>query len=117
MTSPTFDDYTKDHWSCLLYLETRIVDHGGTIERMRMNDADWVAVDHFVDRDGLVVWGGTGLNPVFSLTDRGWAVAHALRRLRAESGGSSTDDKTKAAIASIRPDWTPAEREDYILRG
>lgn len=33
---------------------------------------------------GLLEWGGTGMSPVFKLTDFGWKVAGSLRRQRAE---------------------------------
>jgi len=68
-----------------MYLEARIVDHGGQVRRNQpqMNDDDWSAVEDMV-RDELLFWGGTGLNPVFSLTDKGWSTTAALRRWRGE---------------------------------
>lgn len=40
---------------------------------------DWDCVDD-MEKPGVVVWGGTGLNPVFSLTDIGWELAGRIRR-------------------------------------
>jgi len=37
-----------------------------------------------MEHEGLLEWNGTGLMPVFKLTDRGWLLAGLLRRWRAE---------------------------------
>lgn len=110
----------KDHWSTLAYLETRIVDHSGVLDPRNMrcntngphghfahvaNDAcydtrligasiqsfhdDWDCIDDMVAA-GLVEWSGTGVNPVFRLTDLGWRVAGRLRRHIAETRKSGT---------------------------
>jgi len=81
--APAFDAYTKTHWSVLLYIETVVVDHYGIPDDRRVNTADYEAVETLLE-DGLLEWGGTGLNPIFSLTDAGWSVAHAVRRARAD---------------------------------
>jgi hypothetical protein len=79
-----FTRYTKEHWSFLLYIETLLVDHGhGRPDHRRMNEADRDAADR-MEGDGLLEWGGTGINPDFRLTETGWAVVHALRRARSE---------------------------------
>lgn len=83
MSTPDFTKYTKDHWSCLLYIESVVVDHKGKPDHRKMNEADRDAADE-MERHGLIIWGGTGIYPIFKLTDRGWAVAHAVRRARAE---------------------------------
>ncbi len=100
--APAFERWTRDHWSCLLYLESRIVDHGGAGSRSdpHMNSDDWAAVDDFVS-GGLLVWGGTGFHPIFSFTDAGWAVAHALRRLRAEGVPHDSSRHAVAAAAFL----------------
>jgi hypothetical protein len=46
---------------------------------------DWSCVDDFVAA-GLLEWKGTGVNPVFALTDEGYKVSALLRRHRAEGG-------------------------------
>lgn len=123
----SIDRFGKDHWSMLLYVESRIVDHKGILNNenlrcdrrinalrahrggcsssypTRLADGetvsphdDWSCIEDFV-RAGLVVWGGTGMNPVFALTDEGWACAFALRRHRANG----------MLYADFR--WTPAE--------
>lgn len=104
----------RDHQSVLLYLETRCVDYGGQVrtEQLRCNPTrhaygggvrwsdkyttrlregvaavghdDWDCIDDLVAA-GLVIWGGTGANPVFRLTDDGWREAGRLRRARAEA--------------------------------
>ncbi|MDP3937325.1 MAG: hypothetical protein Q8R92_04220 [Deltaproteobacteria bacterium] len=43
---------------------------------------DWDCVSDMVAA-GLVEWGGTGLHPIFALTDAGWAEAGRLRRAKA----------------------------------
>lgn len=50
---------------------------------------DWDCVDDLVEA-GLIEWQGTGANPVFVLTDIGWAFAGLLRRKRAEKGKVKT---------------------------
>jgi hypothetical protein len=93
--SPNFDTYERDHWSALLYVETCVVDHGGVTDHRKLNESDMDALSG-MDADGLVIWRGTGLNPVFSLTDAGWAVAHMLRRHRAEHG----EPRDRASLAA-----------------
>lgn len=44
---------------------------------------DWDCVEDLVEA-GMVVWGGTGMHPIFQLTDSGWDLAGRLRRHRAE---------------------------------
>lgn len=90
----------RDHASTLLYLETRVVDHGGKHEAPHMrrdgtkyptrlrggktrkghSDYDCVAD---MQAAGLLVFG-----TFTTLTDLGWAVAHALRRDRAVQGAA-----------------------------
>lgn len=43
---------------------------------------DWDCVDDF-EAAGLLEWQGTGMNPIFKLTDKGWEHAHNLRREKA----------------------------------
>lgn len=101
---PDFASYTRDHWSCLLYIETVVVDHRGVADSRQMNTADRKAADQ-MERDGLITWGGTGLHPVFGLTEGGWAVAHALRRHwsgERQSHWPSTGTTALAALAAWR---------------
>lgn len=44
---------------------------------------DWDCLNDF-EAAGLLVWEGTGLNPIIKLTDRGWRFAGLLRRRVAE---------------------------------
>lgn len=50
---------------------------------------DWDCVDDMV-ADGILEWGGTGIDPVFRLTTKGWALAGLARRHRAEGKGYAT---------------------------
>lgn len=63
---------------------TRLND-GTTVEK----HDDWSCAED-MEREGLLEWNGTGINPVFSLTEKGWQIAMALRRHRA-SGGQYKD--------------------------
>lgn len=109
-------DWGKDHWSTFAYIETRVVDHSGVVHNAhlrcspqrhpghahagsrgrtpptRLADGkekryhdDWDCIEDMVEA-GLVVWGGTGLHPVFSLTALGWAMASALRQHKGSGG-------------------------------
>ena len=112
-TTPDFTTYTRDHWSCLLYVETRVVDAGGKLERERMNEADVTALEDF-EACGLLDWGGTGMHPVITFTDRGWAVAHAIRRARAEKAPrESWPDLASRATATFEEAWAAKEAEGY----
>lgn len=107
--------WAKDHWSTLAYIETRIVDFAGAVDPRnlrcdhrihsprargpnaagyptRLRDGatasphdDWSCIEDFV-REGLVIWNGTGLNPIFELTELGWTVAAALRKHKGQGG-------------------------------
>ena len=46
------------------------------------NHDDWDCVEDLVAA-GLVVWHGTGINPVFNLTEEGWRYTDILRREKA----------------------------------
>ena len=105
-------EWGRDHWSTLLYIETRAVAYRGGIDRrhLRINGArhpglahvrgdfvhptrlragriepehdDWDCVEDMVAAE-MVEIGGTGLSPIMRLTDFGWQVASRLRRDRA----------------------------------
>lgn len=40
---------------------------------------DWSCIED-MEREGLIIWGGTGIHPVFSLTDIGWEISGKLRK-------------------------------------
>lgn len=111
--------FGRDHWSTLAYIETRCVDHKGVpgLDQMRCNPDehpglcgrggwsgkyssklkdgsqveghdDWHCVED-LEREGLLRWEGTGMHPIFVLTDKGWKVAGQLRRHLAEGKGAS----------------------------
>lgn len=95
------EKWGKDHFSTLLYLETRVVDHGGVIrgEQMRGRDSGYPCklrsgerlnhgdLDCIEDmREAGLVTGGGRNKPYkpFQLTESGWRLAHLLRRHRGE---------------------------------
>jgi hypothetical protein len=114
------EQWGRDHWSTLLYVESVCVDHDGIPNRDRMrvdlerhpfyggrahwiqdrkakyptrlkggvekhDHDDWDCVEDMVEA-GVVDWIGTGANPQFALTEKGYKLAAALRQHRAESG-------------------------------
>lgn len=109
----------KDHWSMLAYVETRAVDYGGKVDPRHLRENplvspprgnpmpsnehptrlvdgekvsphdDWCCIEDLI-AFGLLVWEGTGANPIFRLTARGWAVVSALRQHKAKGGTFAT---------------------------
>lgn len=92
-----------DHWSTLVYIETRVVDYDGQVDRRALRGAttaaapptrlcDGTKLENHTDLDccedmekaGLLVNVGTGFQPKFKLTDLGWRAAAAIRRWRGE---------------------------------
>lgn len=111
-TAIPIDRFGRDHWSALLYIETRCTDHRGVLYKphMRCNQArhpflaheidgtsptrlangellhdhdDWDCADDLVGA-GLIEWNGTGVHPVFAMTDAGREKCAALRKERQE---------------------------------
>lgn len=112
------DEWGRDHWSTLAYIETRCVDYKGRIDirNMRCNGVRHPGLAHLavtfdqfehpsilhggktepehddwdclydMEAVGLLVDNGTGINALVALTETGWAMAHRLRRYRAEGG-------------------------------
>jgi len=135
LTPATFG---RDHWSTLLYLETRIVDYGGKVENRNLrcitkrhpffahghdasghptklkgtntipNHDDWDCIEDLIEA-GLVEWNGTGASPVFALTDLGWTVAGYCRRWRAEGHGVATFSDSFSMAPS---EWSFHPRKD-----
>jgi hypothetical protein len=101
----------RDHISTFLYIEARVVDHKGRLSHshMRVNgDAypsrltgvepleghnDYNCADD-LEREGLLINNGTGVNRVYELTQKGWAAASFIRKARA----------TNLAIKDYLPD-------------
>jgi hypothetical protein len=110
------EEFGRDHWSTFGYLEVRVVDHGGVVDRRHMRchhgrhpqfaheggDAvdtptrlrggfriyhhdDWDCLED-LEAAGLLESGGTGLHPVYSLTDLGREVVGKLRAHKARGG-------------------------------
>lgn len=90
----TPQDLTRSEASVLLYAETTLVEYGGLMESIRMNDADRMAMDS-LQASGMLTWGrvpgrlldqfvGRSVTHWVDFTDAGWALAHQLRRDRCE---------------------------------
>lgn len=116
MAPVPIEQFGHDHWSTFGYLETRIVDYGGVVDKHHLRcvhrrhphrahdggDAtkhptrlrgdvtlayhdDWDCLDDF-EVAGLVETSGTGLHPVFALTELGHEIAGKLRAHKARGG-------------------------------
>lgn len=110
------EQFGHDHWSTFGYLETRIVDYGGVVQNEHLrcvharhphrghaggdaskhptrlrggatlaNHDDWDCLDDF-ETAGLVASEGTGMYPVYKLTDLGHEIAGKLRAHKARGG-------------------------------
>lgn len=111
-------ELTKDQKSMLTYIETCVVDHGGTLEAARMNAADHEAmkdlkslklIDHGrMPSEFLRVHGARKCAHWAVLTDAGWEVAHKLRRERAERAIKGAYVNMYEAISERRGEKVPA---------
>ena len=81
-------DLTKEERSLLLYLETRAVDYGGTVDARHMNQDDFDTLDvwkkkKLVDFGRLASECRTPTRQYWvTFTDEAWALAHQERRAR-----------------------------------
>ena len=104
---------TRDEKSILLYAETCLVDRGGLLEGMRMNEADMAALKKFKEA-GALDFGRIPFKTISTLIhphnggqfthwvtfhEPAWQAAYALRRLRSQ-GNSSNRNKVDAAVAA-----------------
>jgi len=101
---------TRNQVSLLLYLESTLVEYGGTVESNRMNKDDFDDVPRLTEA-GLIAGFkrvpakllGTFARHVthtVDFTEEGWRVAHQLRRERAERARvSNSRAKIDAYIA------------------
>jgi len=109
-------EFGKDHWSTFGYIEVRIVDHGGVPEnhhlrcinkrhpffshrggdassyptrlkggKTQKNHDDWDCLED-LEAAGLINNIGTGVNPVYRMTDVGREVAGRLRGHKGKGG-------------------------------
>lgn len=100
----------REELSLLLYLETRVVDHGGLVDARRMNAADfkvakrWAALDFIsfgrLASDCLGKFGDC--THWCQLSGEAWELAHAERKARAarlyeKRSWISTEEKRAAA--------------------
>jgi len=95
----------KDHWSTFLYVESRVVDHGGTVNHVHLRKDgneyptrlsggnalvehnDYDCLEDMEAARLIEHSAGTGLNPIYTLTNEGWRVAGLVRRWKAEGKG------------------------------
>ena len=88
---------TKEERSLLLYLETRAVDYGGTVDARHMNQADFALldvwkIDKLVDFGRLASECCTPTRQYWvTFSDRAWALAHEERRARNTRMNSKRD--------------------------
>lgn len=127
----TMDRFGKDHWSTFAYVETRIVDYKGVLDRMHLrvdlkrhpglahahNGAEFPTRLRFIDKEkgfekleshddidcledceaaGLLEHIGTGIHPVYKLTDLGAKVAGELRHWKGQ--GKNYCDFTPSCV-------------------
>lgn len=114
------ENFGKDHWSTLLYVESRCVDYEGRPDRAHMrtdvdrhphlrgqrnshktkyptqirdgvlpDHDDWDCVEDLIAA-GFMEDLGTGVQPLWKLTPKGWKVAGALRQHRAKGDACAT---------------------------
>lgn len=118
-SAPSIKEFGCDHWSTLLYVEARCTDNSGIPDRRNMrcldgrhpqyshghdssehptrladdkllpNHDDWDCVDD-LERAGLVVIGGTGINPVWQMTEEGQRIVGLLRMHKQRGHGTAT---------------------------
>lgn len=144
----SIEKFGLDHWSTLLYVECRCVDHDGKprLENMRCDRSrhpmfgdgrgaclptrlaggeelfehdDWDCVDD-LEKAGIVLNVGTGVNPRWKLTDLGWEIAGRLRRNRAEGksdGEFSLKTFQEQAFAALANYYEAAIVVDFEVEG
>jgi hypothetical protein len=118
----------KDEINLILYLETCLVDRGGYVENIRMNDVDRDIIKCWT-KEGFIQFGrvkfyeikGTKTHHV-QFSDEAWQTAHSCRRIRAEretttlteginpeaivfSGGEIPIDAKRQDNTSVANDW------------
>lgn len=92
-------EMNRDERSLLLYLETRVVDHGGLVDTRHMNSDDDAIADKWVDK-GFIQYGRVAFEDIkkssacgywCDLSNDAWSLAHEERRARAKR---MADDRT-----------------------
>lgn len=98
MKKVTEEEFARDHWTCLVYAETRCVDYKGILSErhLRIDGKKYPTrlktravtnhndVSCFEDLDDAGYMHFSSGAFVCTLTDKGWEKAHSLRRERAE---------------------------------
>lgn len=103
----TIERWGKDHWTTLLYVESRVVDWRGALDARHLRKDGYQYPTRLRDSGGLVGHNdidclhdmvaagllditsseGNNLQLKVRLTDQGWRVAAAARRHKADHGG------------------------------
>jgi hypothetical protein len=93
----TLNDLTKEERSLLLYLETRAVDYGGTVDARHMNQDDFATLDVW-KKEKIVDFGRLArecCTPTrqywVTFSEEAWALAHEERRARYARMNSKRD--------------------------
>lgn len=87
-------DMTNQERSLLLYLESRAVDHGGTVDTRMMNEEEMTTAKQWTEK-GFVTFGrlaseclkgrlGVQSTHCVTLSEEAWTLAHLERRARHE---------------------------------
>lgn len=116
-------DLSRDEKSCIVYLETCVVDAGGLVEGLRMNAADHEVVARFRSLGLLEFYRvpasllsegmrlGQGSNHIVRFSEGAWLLAHEGRRARSERLGPfalkvfvELADMGKIATATTTPE-------------
>jgi hypothetical protein len=112
------EDLTRNEQSQLLYLETRAVAYSGVVDTRMMNDGDMEIVKKWHE-EGFIEFGricfadrNFGTN-YCHLSEEAWALAHALRKERAERGWKNRRWKT---TEEFRAEETLKEKPKIIMK-
>jgi len=94
---------TKDQQSLLLYLECRVVDHGGYVNSQQMNEADF-AIAKAWDGSGFILFRRLRMaaskwnqSHVIRLSDEAFTEAHEARMARSEKNVTSSFEQIRDA--------------------
>lgn len=108
--------FGRDHWSLLVYVESRAVDHGGWLDvrhmrndgdkyptrlargRLALKHNDWDCLDDLIRASYVVDKTG----PI-RLTEKGWKKAHALRKNKARTGSIYMERKDGSSRRKTPP--------------
>ena len=130
------EQFGRDHWSTLLYVESCIVDHSGKINDRKMRTFVYGAKINYstILKDGTEVEGHDDWNCIsdmvvadliesyhddepIMLTDWGWHVAGELRRKRAAKAGDKNFDPFQNSALVLKGKLATVVIEDHGEKG